>query len=163
MYNRKLNRLNSFDYSKDAMYFVTFCVQDKIPYFGKIENNELIPSPEGEIVEKCIEWLSQQYSYVIVHSFVVMPDHVHILIEINRNRIVVSGLDLTLHHGVPKIKSLSELMGALKTVSSKQLRLMGCTAFKWQRSFHDAIIRNPEHFEVVNRYIVENPERWKMK
>ena len=159
MYHRKQNRLNSFDYSKDGTYFVTFCIKDKNPHFGKVLNNEMSHSTFGKIVIESIEWLKTQYSYIQIHRYIVMPDHVHALIEINRVNPVVTGRDLSLP--VTKIKSLSELIGALKTVSSKKIRLNGCPEFEWQRSFYDQIIQNPEHFENAMNYINENPKRWK--
>lgn len=161
---RKQNRLNSFDYSKDGSYFVTFCVKNRNPHFGKIEDGEMQHSLFGEIVIESIQWLNEHYSYVLIHEYVVMPDHVHLLIEINRNIsnemmcIVVEGCDLPLHTN--KIKSLSELIGALKTVSSKNIRLNGCSGFEWQRSFYDQIIRSSDHFDHVKNYIIDNPKRW---
>ncbi|MBW7465933.1 hypothetical protein ABID22_000403 [Pontibacter aydingkolensis] len=41
-----------------------------------------------------------------------------------------------------KIKSLSELIGAYKTTTTKLTRAAGLPDFSWQRSFHDHIIRN---------------------
>lgn len=154
--------MNSFDYSKDGSYFVTFCIKGKECYFGKIENEQLFHSNFGEIVVGTIDWLRNQYSYIQIHEYVVMPDHVHLLIEINRG-IVESGQDLTLQQSSVKIKSLSELMGALKTVSSKNIRLNGCPDFEWQRSFYDQIIRSPDHFYRVKNYIIDNPKRWRKK
>ena len=161
---RKQNRLNSFDYSKDGSYFVTFCIKDKECYFGKIENEQLFHSDFGKIVVNSIEWLKGQYPDIRIHEYVVMPDHVHLLIEINRNIsnemvcIVGEGSDLPLQTN--KIKSLSELIGALKTVSSKNIRLNGCSGFAWQRSFYDQIIKSSDHFDNVKNYIIDNPKRW---
>ena len=168
MREKKTNRLKSFDYSKDKDYFVTFCVKDRKHYFGTIENDEMNHSLFGKIVAESIEWLKDQYSYVLIHEYVVMPDHVHILIEINRNLMEnmgdaeeMSNLSLctTKRNTLPKIKSLSELIGALKTVSSKNIRLNGLD-FEWQRSFYDQIIKSPYHFDSVRKYIIDNPKRW---
>jgi hypothetical protein len=61
-----------------------------------------------------------------------------------------------------KIKSLSELMGAYKTTTSKQIHLAGLFDFKWQRSFHDRIIRNDGSYGFIMNYIYRNPENWNM-
>lgn len=165
MRERKSNRLDSFDYSKDGSYFVTFCAKNREYILGEIIDKEMKHSFLGEIVAESIEWLKEQYSYIRIHEYAIMPDHVHLLIEINR---VGTGRDLSLQHRdlslhiPPKIKSLSELIGALKTVSSKNIRLNGYPDFEWQRSFHDQIIRSPEHFERVKEYIIDNPRRWKI-
>ncbi len=59
-----------------------------------------------------------------------------------------------------KIKSISELMGAYKTTTSKQIRLAGLSQFAWQRSFHDHIIRNEESYNNISLYILNNHLKW---
>lgn len=83
-----------------------------------------------------------------------MPNHVHGIIQIYRQLIQA--------HEQPsvKIKSLSELMGAYKTTTSKQIRLAGLPEFAWQRSFHDHIIRNERAYANIANYIADNPARW---
>jgi len=122
----------------------------------------------GAIAEKQWYWLSEQYPYVILHAFIVMPNHIHGIIEINRNivgtgRVVGTGRDLSLQHDPsqqPKIKSLSELIGAYKTTVSKQIHLSGFLDFQWQRSFHEHIIRDEKSYETISNYIINNPNNW---
>ena len=52
----------------------------------------------GTIAEKQWYWLQEQYPYIVLHAFVVMPNHIHGIIEINRN-IVGTGRDLSLRNG----------------------------------------------------------------
>jgi putative transposase len=59
-----------------------------------------------------------------------------------------------------KTKSLSSLMGAFKTTSSKIIHLAGFVDFAWQRSFHDHIIRNEKSYLNISNYIESNPDRW---
>lgn len=47
--NRKLNRLNGFDYSSNAIYFITICVHNRICSFGNIVNCEMINNDVGKI------------------------------------------------------------------------------------------------------------------
>jgi REP element-mobilizing transposase RayT len=117
----------------------------------------MILNEYGKIAEKQWYWLSEQYPYVILHAFVVMPNHIHGIIEINRN-IVGTGRDPSLQR--PKIKSLSELMGAYKTTVSKQIHLAGFIEFQWQRSFHEHIIRDEKSFKTISDYILNNPLNW---
>ena len=81
----------------------------------------------GYNCRKTMVLVAEQYPYVVLHAFVVMPNHIHGIIEINRN-IVGTGRDLSLNTPdpslQPKIKSLSELMGAYKTTVSKQIHLL---------------------------------------
>ena len=156
--------------------FVTSCVQDRVSCFGEIKDGQMFRNEYGQIAEQQWQWLEQQYSYIILHSFVVMPNHMHGIIEIDDRTVrtgrvgtgrdlsnddypVRTGRDLSLQQ--IKIKSLSELMGAYKTTSSKKIHLLGLQDFKWQRSFHDHIIRNEESYLRISNYIQNNPSNWK--
>jgi putative transposase len=155
-----------FDYSQDAIYFITSCCKDRIHHFGEIINGKMKLNIYGEIAHNQMVWLETQYPYVELHNFVVMPNHIHVLFEINRNAIPVgtgrnaipvgTGRDLSL----PKIKSISSLMGAYKTTSSKQIHQLGNNNFNWQRSFHDHIVRDAKRYDNIFNYINDNPARW---
>lgn len=166
MKNRKANRLKGYDYSKNNLYFVTICVQDRVCCFGSViqvatanhleqhlpdEKAVMNLNSHGIIVQKQIEWLSQQYPYIDLHNYVIMPNHIHMLLEIDSNRIANKEV---------KIKSLSSLIGAFKTTSSKLIHESGYLGFSWQRSFHDHIIRNGKAYRNISRYIDLNPQKW---
>lgn len=117
----------------------------------------------------------------MLHEFIVMPNHIHGIIEIDT---VMTGRDLTNEDGcvgtgrdlsnniydrreetgrdlsLPKIKSVSELMGAYKMKVSKHIHASGFLRFAWQRSFHDHIIRNEESYKKISNYIINNPNCW---
>lgn len=169
MKNRKRNRLLGYDYSRDNLYFVTICVNNRKCCLGSVDAAGHPARAEfhaagagrdlpvlnlnkyGLIVKERILWLENQYEYVKIHNYVVMPNHVHIVIEINRQ--FLSSKEV-------KIKTLSSLMGALKTTSSKLIHLSGFLDFSWQRSFHDRIIRSRQEFLRIANYIDSNPENW---
>lgn len=189
MKNRKRNRLKGYDYSRDNLYFVTICVQNMICCLGEIKTTArelsvqnprdliagLIPKNSnpmesnseemdvnqsnqimrlngyGLIVQNQINWLEEQYPYVVVHNFVVMPNHIHAIIEIDHLRVK----DLCV-----KIKSLSSLIGALKTTSSKLIHNVGFIEFAWKRSFHDHIIKQQKAYDNISKYIDTNPDKW---
>ncbi len=135
--NRKPNRLKGYDYSQDNLYFVTSCVQARACCFGTITDGKMTLNEYGQIAEQQWHWLGGQYRYVVLHEFVVMPNHIHGIIEINRSILGTGNLgtgDVGVLEGcnptIPiKIKSLSELMGAYKTTSSKKIHLLGFVAF----------------------------------
>ena len=105
----------------------------------------------GLIVEERINWLMSQYMYVDIHNYVVMPNHFHLILEIDSLR--VKGQDI-------KIKSVSSLMGAMKTTSSNLIHDAGFEDFAWHRSFHDHIIRNEFEYNRISNYIDLNPQKW---
>ncbi|MEN8811658.1 MAG: transposase [Flavobacteriales bacterium] len=160
MKNRKRNRLLGYDYSSDNLYFITICIQNRVCCLGKVIRNEssndvnsqlfqMDLNQFGQIVENRILWLAEQYKYVVLHNYVVMPNHVHAIIEINSSLVKDT-----------KIKSLSQLVGAFKTTSSKHIHLAGYKEFKWQRSFHDNIIQNKRAFQNISNCIDSNPDKW---
>jgi putative transposase len=161
---RKRMRLEGYDYSNDNCYFVTSNVQDMVCCFGEITNGKMALNEFGKIAEEQWHWLGEQYPYVVLHAFVVMPNHIHGIIEINRAAaapVVRIGRDQPVQQGQGKIKSLSELMGAYKTTSSKKIHLAGFPQFAWKRSFYDHIIRHEIAFYNISNYIIDNPVRWK--
>jgi putative transposase len=136
MKNRKPNRWKGYDYSQDNMYFVTSCIHGRICCFGEIIDGKMILNKNGKIAEKQWHWLGEQYPYIVLYEFIVMPNHIHGIIEINRaivrNDNGGGGGDRDCRdrsRPVPtvppiKIKSLSELIGAYKTTVSKKIHLL---------------------------------------
>jgi len=63
---------------------------------------------------------------------------------------------------VPKRKPLGRLIGAFKTVSTKEINLLRDTpgAVFWQRNYYEHIIRDERALEMIRRYIQRNPARW---
>lgn len=149
--SRKRNRKQNFDYSENNIYFITSCCKERIHHFGEIIENEMHRNEFGEIAHKQMLWLAQEYPYIKLHNFIVMPNHVHILIEIVKDNLNMPSI---------KLKSLSSLIGAFKTTSSKKIHLAGNKNFYWQRSFHDHIVRNTSTYNKIFSYIKDNPKTW---
>ncbi len=153
-----------YDYSEQGYYFVTICTKNMIEYFGEIRNNNMIINKYGLIVRKQWIWLEKHFKYVHLDEFVIMPNHMHGILEIKPNVGTNSDLSLQSNQNIKnpkiKIKSLSELIGAFKTTSSKQIHLEDLTEFIWQRSFYEHIVRNYESLERIRLYIQNNPAIW---
>ena len=158
--NRKPTRHSVYDYTMDGCYFVTTCTQNKQNIFGYIKNGDIILNHYGKIVKQQWLWLEKQYPYVLLDEFAVMPNHFHGLLEINTyDNNVGTGRDLSLPSNI-KIKSLSELIGAFKTTSSKLIHQAGLSDFTWQRSFYDHIIRNEKSLDQIRNYVTYNAFNW---
>ncbi|HPI66980.1 MAG TPA: transposase [bacterium] len=158
---RKTNRWENFDYSNDRYYFVTICVEDRKEIFGIIKNKKMELNEYGEIVKRCWFDLPNYYFNCYLNEFVIMPNHVHGIIEINN----------FLHHvgtglkPVPtrtnKLHSLSEIIRGLKTFSSRKINKLNKNLnFHWQRSFYDRVIRNDKELYNAQNYILANPANW---
>ena len=83
---RKQNRLEDYDYSQDGVYFVTICTKNHTEFFGKITVGtnpvRLDLSDIGLTVDSEIIRLPNIYDGVSVSYRVVMPNHIHMIIEI---------------------------------------------------------------------------------
>ena len=120
---------------------------------------EMILNEYGIIAKNQLEWLEKQYSYISLHSYVVMPNHIHAVIEIDSN-LLKADTNLCLPNENVKIKSLSQIMGAYKTTSSKLIHETGNDDFTWHRSFHDHIIRDEKSYFNILNYIENNANTW---
>ena len=164
MRSRKSNRKQNFNYASEGIYFITSCCKGRVHHFGEVINDVMDLNEFGLIAQNQILWLEKQYPYISLHNSVVMPNHVHILFEIvvgtgrdlSSNTVKKTGRDLSL----PKIKSVSSLIGAFKTTTSKSIHLAGNYSFSWQRSFHDRIVNDSRKYDLINKYITENPKLW---
>lgn len=82
-HRRRSIRLKEYDYSSDGWYFVTICVQKRECVLGHVSKGDIVLSQIGRIVKECWEWLPQQYPYVGLDEWVIMPNHLHGIIIIN--------------------------------------------------------------------------------
>ena len=83
---RKPNRLKNYDYAQNGAYFLTICSKDRIEIFSKIPVGANIVRPElseiGIYVEKSITQIHNVYDNVDVDNYVIMPNHVHMILTI---------------------------------------------------------------------------------
>jgi hypothetical protein len=82
-YHRHSTRMVGYDYSLAGAYFVTTVALKRECIFGDLIDGELMLNVFGQIVTQSWEWLSQQYPYVELDSFIVMPNHFHGILRIN--------------------------------------------------------------------------------
>ena len=148
-------RLESWDYSSNGIYFVTFCTYRRKYLFGNVEqastsldSPRMILSDYGRACKECIETLSSLHHGVAVEASIVMPNHVHLLIGIE-------GANPTGYRS-----ALSRLVGGLKAATTKALRQQGYNGRVWQAGFYDHVCRDEADYQRIYRYIEVNPSKW---
>ncbi len=148
---RKLPRMRGFDYSQEAVYFVTICSHGKKHIFGDISKigdiNVFSPSRIGVLVEENFFRLPERFPEFTLIHFSLLPNHLHFLTMKKK-----TDLDFS--------KSLSDLVGAFKSLSDRAVRNEMSGVRIWQKSFHDHIIRSEKDFQTHWLYIEENLNRW---
>jgi REP element-mobilizing transposase RayT len=143
---RKNIRLQGYDYSSAGCYFITICVKDghEILWQPDVGARNARPlSDTGNIVKTAIENIPKIYESVFIDNFVIMPNHIHMIVRIEN-----SGRAL-------RAPTVSTVVNQFKGYVTKQIGFS-----MWQKLFHDRIIRNEEEYQNKWRYIDENPARW---
>ena len=162
-HHRKSIRLKGHDYTSPGAYFVTICVQGRACVLGEVMDGEMQLSDEGQIAAESWVWLEEQYPYVMVDAWVVMPNHTHAIITIHDDSTGGSGTGGSrTAPTVVKRKPLGRLIGAFKTVSTKQINRMHNTpgARFWQRNYWEHIVRNQTAYQRIYQYIQNNSACW---
>ena len=167
-HHRRSIRLQGYDYRQAGAYFVTACTQNRTPLFGEIVDGEMRLNELGQIIADSWNWLSDQYPYVSLDAWIIMPNHLHGIIVITDEDNDASTNDGGLGSRtapttpITKRKPLGRLIGAFKTVSTKSINVLRCThtAVVWQRNFYEHIIRNRRALDAIRHYIENNPQMW---
>lgn len=153
MYRRRNSlRWAGYDYSKEGWYFVTVCIKGMKEWFGECAGGEMGLNLAGRVVERQISWLSEQYEYVEIDEYIVMPNHVHMILVIRRGGINPARTDTL---------GLSEIVRRMKARSSCEIRKIE-SGFQWHRSFYDRVIRDDQELAHIREYIRNNPGNWKL-
>lgn len=156
--NRKPTRLKNFDYSKPRGYFITMCTQDKRCILSSITNDNVVNlKPVGKVVNKYLIAMGTRYSQIKVHKFVIMPNHIHLLLLVYGNS--YDGKSET--HSCRE--NIVDAIGWFKYKVTKEINQCNGVYYKkiFQRSFHDHIIRGERDYEKIWYYINSNPKLWK--
>ena len=159
---RKNIRLKNYDYNSPGAYFVTICTEKKKKLFWK---NEIDPdkftwevvgancvrprnlplSDSGKAVLEELERWNNTYDPVFLQSYVIMPNHLHIMVIVSADE-----------NGRPQVApTLDRMVKQFKGAISKKI---GGTI--WQKSFAEHVIRDKKDYETKTNYIYENPLRW---
>ena len=148
---RKSNRLQSYDYSQQGCYFLTLCAKDRLPLFGSISLGTDSTPPEtdlsdfGKVVCNQLQNMISAYHDIQIEKYVIMPNHVHLLITLCYEEQSRSPQNSRIPFWVSTFKRFTN------KISGQDL---------WQRSYYDHIIRDEEDFLIKWNYIDNNPTKW---
>jgi REP element-mobilizing transposase RayT len=180
-------------------YFITVCTKNHIHYFGEIvttdapsdesmkpHNNVIMKfTPVGQFLNDQILNVKSHYSYATIPLFVVMPNHFHLIIIIDKNTpyqrrsVSQSGAPVGIatqqainlcnvnDESKNKVMAttsdlqgwLSVVIGGIKSAVTKYANENGIE-FAWLRLFNDHIIRDQDQWNKIAEYIINNPLRW---
>jgi len=176
---RKTTRLKGGNYNQNQAIFLTICTKERrcilshivgngVPDGEKIVGNGVPDSPKivgtgvldgpkieltgyGQIADKYIQQLNAFYDNLSVESYVIMPNHIHIMLWVKgRENEELGAPAPTVQNSIP-----SRFVSTFKRFCNKEY---GTNI--WQYRSFDHIIRNSKDYEEHLRYIYENPMRW---
>ncbi len=164
-HHRQSIRLKDYDYSLPGVYFVTVVAHEHTCMFGEIKNGEMCLNQFGQIVRHAWFDLPCHYMRVELGTFCIMPNHIHGIIILNENSVVVgAGLrpaptNITHPHGR---YPLSEIVRAFKSFSSRRINAARklSSVPVWQRNYYEHIIRSDDEYKRIQFYIETNPGNW---
>ena len=188
---RKRNRLPDYDYSENGAYFITICTEGKKCRLSVIRliqtETQITLTREGQIVERFVREIPKKYPAVSVDHYVIMPNHVHLLLRIERNGgtgnpsptaalgtgnpsptavrgtgdpspTAVLGTGTGFASPAPTV---GNVVGWFKYQTTKAINEAEKEKISfWQRSYYDHVIRDQNDYLVRWNYIDGNPPRW---
>ena len=93
---RRSPRLTEYDYSRPGAYFIMICTQDRRCILSEINVGALHEAPAdairlkaaGRCVQEALESLRGRYPGLHVDRYVIMPNHVHLMLRIEEDRAI---------------------------------------------------------------------------
>ncbi len=161
-FHRRSVRLKCFDYSNSGWYYITICVRRYECLFGKIVNGKVRLNEMGSISYECWESIPSHFPFVELDEFIVMPNHVHGIIIIDRSVRAQHVEPLQDERKFQNIVagSLSSIIRSYKAAVTKKCRERG-NDFEWHRNFYEHIIRNEQELYNIRKYIRYNTLKWR--
>lgn len=163
-----------WDYGWNAAYFITICTKNRQCWFGDVVDGKMDLSAMGHIANSCWNEIPHHFPFVELGAHVIMPNHVHGILIINKPKDVHRGVE-TQHFAsppsqppkmgkpknqfAPQSQNLASIIRGFKIGVTKNARQIHPT-FAWQTRFHDHIIRDDASYQRINEYIKTNPARW---
>ena len=159
---RKNLRLREYDYNTPGAYFITFCTHNRSNILSRIVG-AIQESPVsqltacGVIVDAVIQSIPE-HLHVTIDRYVIMPNHVHLIVVIAESDVLRAIRESPLQGR----SIVSKAVGYIKMNASKAIRQQYGDVTVWQRGYHDHVIRNQDDYEMIAKYIHENPLRWEL-
>ena len=173
IHHRRSIRLKGYDYSQDGLYFITICTHNREFLFGEIINQEMILNSAGKMTNECWLKIPEHFPDAILHNHVVMPNHVHGIIELASRHVVgVQNVGVQIvgvqnfepqqqnqfQHIIPR--SIGSIVRGYKIGVTNYFRTHTDVYQVWQRNYYERIIRDEQSYWRISEYIINNPGAW---
>ena len=166
-HNRQSIRLPDYDYSQPGWYYVTIVCQEHACL--------LDPQPVRDMIMQWWRALPEKFGNVRIDQFVIMPNHIHGIIEIAPDPTVGASprvrpdttSDFVQETDATARPTLGRIIQWFKTMTTnayiRGVKDDGWEPFPrrvWQRNYYERIIRNERELNAIRQYILDNPDQW---
>jgi putative transposase len=172
-HHRRSIRLKGYDYSQAGAYFVTIVAWRREFLFGEVMNKEMGLSKFGLVAKQQWEKLPKRFLNIELGAYMIMPNHMHGIIEIINGRGMagnLNNLDGESSRRAPTYEqfqkpltgSIPTIIRSYKSAVSYRINLIRGTdgVPVWQRNYYEHIIRNETDLQNKTDYIESNPLLW---
>ena len=94
--------------------------------------------------------LEQRYPSLKIEQYVIMPNHIHILMLLNN----------TAEENRPN--TIMDIICAYKSLTTRQCKIVRPIDKLFQTSFYEHVVRGSRDYEEIAEYIVNNPTQWEL-
>ena len=173
-YRVKTARAHWIDYN-NGDFFVTICTKNRSHYFGHIYNGEIYLTSIGLYTSEAIQNIQKHNPYCEVLGFVIMPNHIHLILsimdirEMHKNKVAPTQVETQYIASlqfqsqmriISKQRSLlARTIANFKSAVTRYARAQKIE-FGWQSRYHDAFIRNQAMMNQIADYVDNNVVRW---
>ena len=160
---RRSIRLKGWDYRERGWYFVTVTTHMRRGLLARVADGRMTATDAGLLVERQWHRIPDRFPFVRIDAFVLMPDHIHGLLEITHGpQAHPDSPDPGPPRGTEP-NSFGAIMQGFKSGATRRVRArypeLGAI---WHRGYYERILRTDAAVCAVRRYIAENPARWIM-
>jgi putative transposase len=158
-------RLLYRSYAEPDIYYVTICTHRNLCIFGSVKNAAVNLNPLGSLTRECWQAIPSHFPDAKLHAFVVMPSHLHGLIEL-MVKPPSSSLEIrrrTFESDAVPAGSLSAIVRSFKSIVARRAHQE--FQFKgelWHRNYFERVIRSGKELSNATQYIIANPTGWGM-
>lgn len=161
---RKSPRRSDYDYVSWGGYFVTICTAGRQHYFGEVANGEMILNDLWNIIDQQIKSLSEKRSTIDIHEYIIMSNHIHLLVIMDEwRRDDSSGRPLGSDHDIqghaeivslrrqpprPQYWSLWYIINQFKWWCTREINKQS-TEWKLQIPYWDIFARQPRYDHII--------------
>ena len=152
--SKRILRAKWMDYRSPSIMMVTIVTTKRLPLLGKLQGENIILTELGQKVAEEIKRIPTYNGAesIEIYSYVIMPDHVHILLHIHEH--------LPRHVGyyIRWFKKQCTYIGLALAVPSARNHVS-----LFAPDYHDRLLKGKNQLSHMVRYIQDNPRRLALK